>query len=712
MSRWNLIGSPACPARDHRAPVVALAFLVFCASGSRAMAQPAIVNEIVDLRYKLREQQAKKEVAEWEYSTLGVMKPPEGSDGFQPTTALRKLLGDAFQQSYGKGPKAAVGAEADAGLREFWRQAETRRVEFQSAVAVRVEEYGFSWTDKTPPPFRLTLLDGLIVFWALVALGMSCAIALHERRRSIRQNARARLPGGVAAILAIGLLALGGCRGSDPASDDPERRAREDEKKAVQNQLATATAEAVEWTKNRDVRYKKRVEDWAKFIEPSATRTAVEQLDAELMGRIRAEAERVTLEEKLAEDVLAVAAMEKDEAELLRMTSAAGWWSIAYAGVRVVAVGILGVLAAVPFWIARRKTVSEIKTSARTCPQCLAVGKLAIQKAPRHGAGDYAESTYLECKSKDREGNECGYRVARSHQYVPRLCFPTVGIRYGGKTHMLTTAYAAIHNRVVPTHAAVQPAPSVMDDRFRQYIELILRHHGEAGGTVHDTQAVPPLLIHTRDTDRWGQNGVLVNLFDYSGELVEETPLAAALRERAMQMNGFMMIFDPTQIYGDGAGVSLEEQIRALANFYQQMAEARGLPPGTLIPNPVAICITKFDLLESQNPIGGQCLPFIQQLDGALKPNDKTPVTLAMMKGRSDLVEQMLPLMFPGVDLGRLVREYFGNQMLYFPMSSVNLNVDEFGRVDTSSRNPAPYGVVEPILWLMHMHGYCVLEAG
>ena len=273
---------------------------------------------------------------------------------------------------------------------------------------------------------------------------------------------------------------------------------------------------------------------------------------------------------------------------------------------------------------------------------------------------------------------------------------------------MLTTAYYAIHNRRVPTSAAVQPAPSVMDERFREYIKLILRDRGETGATV--MSEVDPLLIHSRDIDKWGQNGVLVNLFDYSGELLEEdNPLARALRPRALKMDGFMMFFDPTQIYGDN-GVTLEDQIRNLASFYQEMAEARGLPPGTLIPNPVAICITKFDLLESQNPIGGQCLPFIQQLDGALKPNDNCPVTLSMLKARSDLVEQMLPLMFPGVDLGRLVREYFGNQMLYFPMSSVNLNLDEFGRVDTSSRNPAPYGVVEPILWLMHMHGYCVLE--
>ena len=168
MSRWKLNGLPECSPRDfralRRAPIAVLAFVVFFASGSTATAQPAIVNEIVDLRLELRKQQAKKEVAEWEYSTLGVMKPPEGSEGFQPTIALGKLLGDAFQQAYGKGPKAPATAEVDSGLRESWKQAEVRRVEFQSAVAARVEEYGFSWTDKSPPRFQLGPYDGLIVF--------------------------------------------------------------------------------------------------------------------------------------------------------------------------------------------------------------------------------------------------------------------------------------------------------------------------------------------------------------------------------------------------------------------------------------------------------------------------------------------------------------------------------------------------------------------
>jgi hypothetical protein len=697
MSRWIFRGSlPSCA----RLPILLgwLAGMVLFGLNRPARAEsPTTVAEIVDLRFRTQKQRAKSDVAEWELHMVRSRPPKEN----HASPAARRLIGEALSTAVEKASKAAIDSEPNPELVATWKQAESRRVEFQSAILEREVQYGFDWANGTPPPFKLVPLDFAILIWAGLAFLISCLMAIHELRRSIRRSSRSRLPGGIAAsILATGLLFTTGCQG--PASGGTP--SSQFGKKAAEDALAESTAQAERDASDVNGRYVDWMDAWAKFLAPDdePRQQQLKDKDGEFLRKLRAAAERAALESRLAEDVATVAAQEADEAKLEDLTRSAVWWSMVYAAGRTGVALVLGVLAVLPFLFARRRAAAARKVDSRTCPRCLAVGKLEVHSVPRNGGGEYTESTYLECKA-------CEYRMARSHQHVPRLCFPTVGIRAGGKTHMLTTAYASIQNRFVPSRAAIQPAPSVMDERFRQYIELILRYRGEAGGTIHDTAYLDPLLIHARDTDRWGPNGVLVNLFDYSGELVEETPLAQDLRPRAMHMDGFMMIFDPTQIYGEG-GVTLEDQVRALANFYNQMAEARGLPPGTMIPNPVAVCITKFDLLESSNPIGGQCLPFIKQLDGALKPVGTEPVTLAMLKARSDLVEQMLPLMFPGVDLGRLVREYFGTQMLFFPMSSVNLNVDEFGRVDPMTRNPSPYGVVEPILWLMHMHGYCVFD--
>ena len=676
---------------------VAMLSLAACFEPRPAVAQAiplATENELVELQLKLLKQEAKVKVAKWERDFLGVANRPP-ADARAPTRDLCDLVGKAFSEALENGakfqPKLGTNREA---LEASWRQAAHSQIQFDEAVASLEKSYEFSLKAQTPPRFRLNRFDFAVFAWIVVAFGLSSVLAVHELRRSLRRSTRARLPGGIAALFVVGLLGLSGCRGSDSHSSEPDR-------KAAENELARLNAEAAELKEQLDLRHTVRINAWAKLLGDGTKLEALQKLDSDLLERVRSSAEEAVLEDLFAERIAKIAGLAEEQTKLIDMTHAAEWWLMAFAAVKVAGAVILGLLAMAPYRLARRRVAAERKADSQTCPRCLAVGKLSVQKVSRT-SGEYTESTYLECKA-------CTYRIARSHQHVARLCFPTVGIRAGGKTHMLTTAYAAIQNRMTPSPAAVQTAPSVMDERFRQYIELVLRHRGETGATVHDTGFLEPLLIHARDTDRWGPNGVLVNLFDYSGELVEETPLSQELRPRAMLMDGFMMIFDPTQIYGE-SGVTLEDQIRALANFYQQMAEARGLPPGTMIPNPVAICITKFDLLESQNPIGGQCLPFIQQLDGPLKPEPKQPVTLATLKARSDLVEQMLPLLFPGVDLGRLVREYFGTQMLFFPMSSVNLNADEFGRIDTSSRNPAPYGVVEPILWLMHMHGYCVLD--
>jgi len=700
MSRWIFRGSlPSCA----RLPILVgcwLAGIVLFGWNRPACAEsPTVVAEIVELRYETQKKKAKSDVAEWELHMVR-SRPPKDNHA---SPAARLLIGEAMflAKAAEKAMKGSPDSEPNPDLVATWKQAVARRIEFESAIVERERQYGFDWANGTPPPFELSTIDFAIVLWAGVAFCISCLLAIHELRRGIRRSSRSRLRGGIAAsVLATGLLFTSGCKGPTPAGTPRPQVGKE----AASVALAEANAQAERDATDVTGRYGDWMDAWAKFLAPGdePRQQKLKESDGEFLRKLRVIAERAALESRLAEDVAAVAAQEADETKLEDMTSAAIWWSMVYAAGRTVVAVVLGVLAALPYLIARRRAAAARKIDSRTCPRCLAVGKLNVHSVPRNGGGEYTESTYLECKA-------CEYRMARSHQKVPRLCFPTVGIRAGGKTHMLTTAYASIQNRFVPSRAAIQPAPSVMDERFRQYIELILRYRGEAGGTIHDNPNLDPLLVHARDTDRWGPDGVLVNLFDYSGELLEETPLAQDLRPRAMHMDGFMMIFDPTQIYGEG-GVTLEDQVRALANFYNQMAEARGLPPGTMIPNPVAVCVTKFDLLESSNPIGGQCLPFIKQLDGALKPVGTEPVTLAMLKARSELVEQMLPLMFPGVDLGRLVREYFGTQMLFFPMSSVNLNVDEFGRVDPMSRNPSPYGVVEPILWLMHMHGYCVLD--
>jgi hypothetical protein len=85
----------------------------------------------------------------------------------------------------------------------------------------------------------------------------------------------------------------------------------------------------------------------------------------------------------------------------------------------------------------------------------------------------------------------------------------------------------------------------------------------------------------------------------------------------------------------------------------------------------------------------------------------QTP-TLRLIHERSQRIAAVLPLIFPDWSVERELVENFGGRYMFFPISSVGL--DELGNDDFSTRSLAPFGVLEPLLWLLHMHGYCVLR--
>ena len=171
-------------------------------------------------------------------------------------------------------------------------------------------------------------------------------------------------------------------------------------------------------------------------------------------------------------------------------------------------------------------------------------------------------------------------------------------------------------------------------------------------------------------------------------------------------MDGFLLFLDPTQLYGDDGRMTIKEQLDRLGKFLNEIRLERDIAPGGVIPAPVAVCISKLDLLVARSPIGGQAVHFLRHLTTKLNPGPKV-TTPALLAERSELVEQMLPLLFPGLDVRAIVEGYFGKQMMFFPMTSVNLIESELGVADLSKRSViTPFGGAEPIVWLLHMQGY------
>lgn len=354
-------------------------------------------------------------------------------------------------------------------------------------------------------------------------------------------------------------------------------------------------------------------------------------------------------------------------------------------------------LAFAPLAAARRRLRRELAAAARQCPRCLSNGQLK-EKEVLHDPR-YPDPGYVHCP-------ECSYEFRSAYLRYPRLCFPTVGIRSGGKTHWLVTAYDRIKTTNVPVRATLKQVPSPSDERFDKIMQEVLEKRRRPGFTPPDLPV--PLNFNLADRDRLGAGTALFNLFDFSGEVMSQHINQDLLRRRALLMDGFVLFLDPTQVRGGGTDASIRDQVNQLGEFYEQMCAVRGLEVGQKIPMPVAVCISKLDLLMTRNPMAGRALPWIRDLR-------KTAgrVDLAAIRTRSRLCEEQLHLMFPGWPIARSLRENFGNRFLFFPMTPVGLEESELGPEvvdDLEKRSIQPFGILEPILWLLHAHGYSVFD--
>jgi hypothetical protein len=700
--------------------LVALTFVIPSSAFAQGDASPT--DRLIELRRDWLTQIARQEAAAWEIDLISAPRSGGPAVGnFQDPNAILKELGPVLSREYDvvRGRLSSFTTRAAAReneVRKEWAEVYRQRIAFRQYAEKQQATYGFDFDSNSPAGLNLNVLDAALAGWLALALIVALRLRSRERRLTIRRAQRMA----AASVVLLGISSLPGC-----AANDVDPRAwttREEAGLTTSIKDATEKADAAVAAANK--KWQAAIDAWARLVTaPTASESVdatIQREETKIRDQLREIAVEARLADRMARDMEEQRGkLAEERARLDELISSARWRSMSMASLRVVAAVVLLGLAVTPFWNARRARRAAIRQASRTCPRCFRQDTLKVEKTggsdssshrPRGGKGKPREEPEAE-EADDAEVRctKCVLRIRRSYLSVPRLCFPTVGVRSSGKTHMLVTAYDRIRKRTAPTAAVVQPAPSGgdIDKRFDRLIEEILHRRGEAGAT--DLALPDPILVHLKDRDPAGANSALVNLFDYSGELINPEVDVNQLKSTAVRMDGFMLLLDPTQLYGDGANVSLDEQLGMLDQFLAHMRKERKVPVGDSIPVPVAVCIPKFDLLVSDNPIGGQSVPFIRQLLEELSPSPKE-MTLDIIKARSDLVEEMLPLMFTGADIRQIVEGYFGKQVMFFPMSSVGLFEHELGIRDLSRRTIAPFGVAEPLVWLLHMYGYDVFE--
>jgi hypothetical protein len=388
-------------------------------------------------------------------------------------------------------------------------------------------------------------------------------------------------------------------------------------------------------------------------------------------------------------------------AELARNTAA----TLRYLRLRQAIRGGLGVVLLVLtaasgflFWQGveqRRRVVAE------TCPLCL--GQECLEPEPAAGARGPGTVATVKCHNvvSRHPREECNYAFAAAYRSMQKLCFPTLGVPQAGKTHWLSMIYWELNRGNYPKAVQFEKAKSRTSEDFDILVEEILT--SRIGTAATQRERIPrPLVFNFRDRDRWSRSNLLVNIFDYSGEVTADMGVDDYRRRRALEADGYFFFLDPT--------FPTEPQMKALNDFREDLRLVKGVKSGRSIRAPVALCVTKIDLLANQAyalPGGNDAIGrFYDQL-ARIDPSGES-LRMGVLEARSRLTARLRETIWPGWQIERQVHDLFGGRYMFFPLTPVGL--DGRGETDLSLRTISPFGLLEPLMWLLQMNGYPVLE--
>ncbi len=309
---------------------------------------------------------------------------------------------------------------------------------------------------------------------------------------------------------------------------------------------------------------------------------------------------------------------------------------------RLATCGAFILAAAVPLLLVRRNRRRERDEQSRKCPRCLNKDTLEYDAT----ASDADAGDDLQARFRLKVCSACEYEIRENYVRQNRLCFPTVGVRASGKTHWMLMLYDTIKNSNIPVASAIKKIASREDARFDDLVRRLLYEGGRLEATV---LGLPhPLTFHVNDADPLGPNKTMVNLFDFSGEMRNFNIDTNEFRRRALLCEGFTLFLDPTQVTQQ-SDLTIEDQIQTLGQFAEEMHAIRGLAAETPIDLPIAVCVSKIDLLVTRNPMGTQAVELVT----ALRETLTQKVDLALIHQRSQLCARAMPLMFPGWNVER-----------------------------------------------------------
>ncbi len=642
---------------------------------------------------------------------------PAVLEGADPETAQR--LARLAQQNVGP-----LVDDLDAAAAELRRQVDRTAADWQTVRAAlyesRLRLFEVASSGRVAGQLASLLSVDKRWFWlfGLVAIGTLVGLVFHDQRHEIRRRLngfRARKMG-LAALLTVALLVLAALTLVTFLSGDRiyealsaaglgETASPRASIAAQQDELEAQLEAARQTRKSLEARLAEREDAYQALLAealPARSRLAGQwrRYRESVLAVTELTALMDALPGALAADVQALEAVNR---ELTARREEAAW----YLSVRQWVRGGLGVvllgLAAGGGWLFRRGVGARRRRTADTCPLCLGTDRLERVPDYARRSGVPGSVEVVECKNviSEEPYEECEYTFMDVYRPMTKLCFPTLGIPQAGKTHWLAMLYWELNRGNYPKSVQFEKIKSQTTEDYDLIVEEILTIRIGTAATQRDR--IPhPLVFNFRDRDRLGRSNVLVNIFDYSGEVTSDMGVEDYRRRRALDGDGFFFFLDPTY--------PSEPQAKALADFREDLRLVKGMKEGRRLQVPVALVVPKIDMLAGQSyalPDGGDAIARFYDDLAEIDPTGES-MSVRAIEARSQLTARLRDTIWPGWGIERQIHDLFGGRYRFFPLTPVGL--DGRGEADLSLRTISPFGLLEPLLWLLEMNGYPILE--
>ena len=346
----------------------------------------------------------------------------------------------------------------------------------------------------------------------------------------------------------------------------------------------------------------------------------------------------------------------------------------------------------------RKKRSNLDRATSEVCPRCL--GEDTLKTVTPEAAESSGQSrTVVQCTDKT-----CNYRLDPDLRYVSRLRIPTVGYTKSGKTVWLTMFHHSVERGQADKKLAkFDRAPSSGLEDVEDYdgiLRRLVKDRDAPGATI--IRLREPLLFNFADGDPGFVSNSILNLFDLAGEVSAPGHRGSVEQDRAYRMtDGFLYFLDPTRT--DEATLSMQRE--QLLSFCDELRRKRNIPYGKPLNVPIAVCISKLDLLAKPGEAGGGIhQDFIDKLDPTSRDVEPNVVEI---RRRHELFVSYREQFFPGWDIADQFAKLVGGRFMFFPMSAAGFT--SVTGHDPKQWNFRPFGIVEPLVWLLHMNGYKTL---